>query len=121
MSSEHVNLAVLIGRCSNPPAVKELPSGSRVANFSVAVKREEHEPATSVPVAVWDPSGWLAELDVDDEVVVIGRVHRRFWRSASGTESRVEVIADTVARSNDRRRRPAVVRRIRSALDGVEL
>jgi hypothetical protein len=54
---------------------------------------------------VWDDAPARAlDLDVDAEVVVAGRVRRRWFRSAGATQSRTEVVAVEVlpARSTKR-------------------
>jgi hypothetical protein len=56
--------------------------------------------ATSVPVTVWDPPAWLATLDADDAVVVVGTIRRRFFATrAGGRGSKAEVEAVSVARA----------------------
>jgi single-strand DNA-binding protein len=114
-----LNVAVLQGVCSRPAEVRELPSGSTLALVQLTV-RADGARATSVPVAVWDPPAWVADLDVGDEVVALGRVRRRFFGSAGGTASRVEVEADVVARARDRRRVASVVRRATVAIGALE-
>jgi hypothetical protein len=77
--------------------------------------------ATSVPVSVWEPAGWIEDLDTDDPVVVVGRVHRRFFRTATGaTGAQVEVEAEVVAKGTDARRRTALRRRAEAALANLE-
>jgi len=111
-----VNVAVIRGECSRPPEVRILPSGSALALFQVTT-RAERGSTTSVPVALWDPPAWIAELGAGDEIVAVGRVRRRFFRGASGTASRVEVEAAAVARAGDRRRVPGLLRRAQALLD----
>jgi len=114
-----VNLVVLRGVASAPPETKRLPSGGHLATLSVRVPGPgEH--ATSVPVAVWDPPAWLMETDVDDPLVVVGRLHRRFFQAGGATASRVEVVAALVGRGGDRRRLAAAERRATDALVGLE-
>jgi len=110
-----VNLVVLRGRASAPPETKRLPSGERLATLSVRVPGP-HDHATSVPVAVWDPPAWLCAVDVDDPLVVVGRLQRRFFQRAGATSSRVEVVAALVGRGSDPRRLAAAERRACDAL-----
>ena len=120
MSDEGVNLSVLAGVCSAPAEVRELESGSRLATLSVRVPSSNGH-ATSVPVTVWDPVAWVETLDADDPVVVVGRVHRRFFRTGTGaTGARVEVEAEVIAKGGDRRRREALRRRAEAALERLE-
>ncbi len=115
-----VNLGVVRGTCSDAPDVRELTSGRRLATVSVRVKTGE-DPATSVPVTIWDPPGWVETIGAGDELVVVGRVQRRFYRSASGaTASKVELVADALARSADRRRLAGVRRRAERMLAALD-
>jgi hypothetical protein len=46
---------------------------------------------------VWiQPSAGWESIAAGDEVVLTGRVRRRFFRTAGGTQSRTEVVADRV-------------------------
>ena len=90
-----VNLAVVRGICSSPAEVRELPSGSTLVLLQVTTRHGE-EAAISVPVVAWDPPGSVSEFDVGDEVVAVGRVRRRFFRTGAGTGSRVEIEAAAV-------------------------
>ena len=58
----------------------------------------------SMPVSCWNPAAWVEALEPGDEIVVVGRVRRRFFRAGGATASRVELEADVVARAGDRRR-----------------
>lgn len=108
-----VNVAVVRGRCSSPAVVRTLPSGRRLASMSVRA-RTDPSPATSVPVAVWDPPIWVEDLADGDEIVVVGRVRRRFNRPEGG---RVEVEADVVARPGRRRDLHRARRAVDTALE----
>ena len=46
----------------------------------------------------WNPAGWVETLEPGDEIVVVGRVRRRFFRAGGATASRVELEADVDAR-----------------------
>lgn len=115
-----VNVSVLAGPCSAVPEVRELESGRRLATLAVRVPSTNGR-ATSVPVTVWEPPAWVETLDAGDDVVVVGRVHRRFFRTATGaTGARVEVESEVIAKGGDRRRREALRRRAEGALDALE-
>jgi single-strand DNA-binding protein len=109
-----LNFAVVRGHCSSPASTRVLESGQALAQLQVTTRGSDH--ALSVPVAVWDPPRWVESLDTGDEVVVLGRVRRRFFRTSGGTASRVELEAEFVARARDRRRLAAARRRIEEAL-----
>jgi single-strand DNA-binding protein len=90
-----MNVVVLRGALSRPAEERVLQSGSRLMSLEVRVRRPG-ERAESVPVAWFDPPPAIALLAQDDEVVVVGRVRRRFFRGTGGTNSRTEVVADQV-------------------------
>jgi len=121
--SSTINLSVVRGTVSAPPEVRALESGSRVAALAVRTNGPDGKD-TSVPVTVWEPAAWIETLDAGDGVLVVGRVRRRFFRTATGVRgAKTEVEADLVARARDRRRLAAVARRIDAALaplDDVE-
>jgi single-strand DNA-binding protein len=98
------NLVVLRGTLSRAPEVRALPSGDAVAAFDVTIRPDPADGgragptarAESVPVAWFDPPAAASRLGAGDEVVVVGRVRRRFFRAGSSTASRTEVVAERV-------------------------
>jgi single-strand DNA-binding protein len=125
-----MNIVVLRGRLSRPVDVRQLPSGGFLASLDVtiepadvaksAAKSAASSPGApaprreSVPVAWFSAPTWAEELTTGEEVIVTGRVRRRFFRTPAGTQSRTEVVADRVLRPSDRR---AVARSLRRAAD----
>ena len=112
-----VNLAVLRGTVSSPPDVRVLPSDTVLAQLQLTTRLESE--TLSLPVAVWNPAQWVEALEPGAEVVVVGRVRRRFFKAAGAAASRVEVEADVVARAGDRRRVEAALRRAAGALESL--
>lgn len=108
-----LNLAVVRGPLSSTPEFRSLQSGTEVANLSVRAPVDGK--ATSVPVTVWDPPAWIAELEAGDELLVLGAVRRRFYRAGSVTGSRVDVEATYVARPG-KRQLGVFTRRIQESL-----
>jgi hypothetical protein len=91
-----VNLAIVHGHLSSPPRTTDLPSGDVLTALEVTVPATDELPASSVPV-VWfgapaAAGGWTA----GHEVVVVGRVRRRWYRAGPTSQSRTEVLADVV-------------------------
>jgi single-strand DNA-binding protein len=103
-----INLVVLRGVLARPAQNVELPSGSRLLTLEVTVRRPDG-PAEPVPVAWIDPPAWASTLDASSEVVVFGRVRRRFFRSGGATQSRTEVVASRVVRASARSKVAAVL------------
>lgn len=113
-----LNVAVVRGEVSSLPDLRVLPSDARVLQLQVTT-RLEHETLT-MPIAVWNPAAWVEALEPGAEIVVVGRVRRRFFRAGGATASRVELEADLVARAGDRRRVQAAMRRVNAALERLE-
>jgi single-strand DNA-binding protein len=106
------NVVVLIGRLARPAAVRQLPSGDSLVEYQLTVPRPGQR-AESVPI-VWEaPPPSAAEYDTDAELVVVGRVRRRFFRTAARTESRTEVVAEAVVPLRQ-------VKRVRAALSAAQ-
>jgi single-strand DNA-binding protein len=113
-----LNLVVVRGEVSSPPDVRVLPSEAVLVQLQVTTRLESE--TLSTPIAVWNPAAWVQELEPGTEIVVVGRIRRRFFRAAGATASRVEVEADVVARATDRRRVRAAMRKVNAALEPLE-
>jgi single-strand DNA-binding protein len=93
------NLAVVRGSVRGDATQRTLPSGSVSMQFDVTttIRSAGRSTGVSVPVSWIDPpSSATAMLAGGGEVVVIGTVRRRFFRVGGATQSRTEVVADTV-------------------------
>ncbi len=92
-----LNEAVVAGRLSRPAGQRVLPSGTTVVGLEVTVAVEGGRGET-VPVTWPDAPAWAATLDVGQEVLVTGRVRRRFFQAGGTTQSRTELVARRVVR-----------------------
>ena len=115
---EGVNVGLVVGACSAVPEVRVLESGSRVASLAVRCPAPDGR-ATSVPVTVWDPPAWVAELEPGDQVVVVGSLRRRFYRGSAGVGSRVDLESTGISRARDGRRVRALLARVSAVVDGL--
>ena len=92
------NLVVLRGVLSRDPEARQLPSGDALVAYDVTVRPDpaagDAPRAESVPVAWFDPPAAATAMAAGDDVVVVGRVRRRFFRAGGATASRTEVVAD---------------------------
>ena len=88
--------------------MRVLPSEAVLVQLQVTTRLESE--TLSTPIAVWNPPAWVEALEPGTEIVVVGRVRRRFFRAGGATASRVELEADVVARASDRRRVRAALR-----------
>jgi single-strand DNA-binding protein len=109
------NLSILVGVLSRDAELRELPSGDEVLALELTV-RPDSAPAESVPVA-WpgaprSAAGWGA----GEELLVVGRVRRRFFRAGGSTQSRTEVVASTAVPT---RRRAAAAKALHAGLESL--
>jgi single-strand DNA-binding protein len=96
-----VNVVILRGTLSSDPSSRTLPSGDHLVTFEVTTRPPEG-PADTVPVAWPKAPAAAAKIPAGTEVVVTGRVRRRFFRAGGVTASRTEVLADVVLRSSQK-------------------
>ncbi len=90
-----MNVVILRGRLCRPPESRLLPSGDFLVAYDVTIDRCGQR-AETVPVAWLAAPASAVDLEVGEEVVVVGRVRRRFFRSGGATQSRTEVVAHRV-------------------------
>jgi len=98
-----MNVVIVRGTLSRAPELRVLPSGDRLVAYEVTV-REEGQRAESVPVVWLEAPARAAEMESGAEVVLVGRVRRRFFRTPAGTASRTEVVAESVMAARQRKR-----------------
>ena len=82
--------------------------------------RRDGERAETAPVVWPDAPASAAALDVEQEVLVVGRVRRRFFRAGGSTQSRTEVVADLVVPTSQGRRARAALAKALARLETVE-
>jgi len=71
-----------------------------------------------VPV-VWLDGPGSAELEAGTEVVVVGSVRRRFFRTGGATASRTEVVATQVVPARQRKRVSALADEVAARVSGM--
>ena len=113
-----VNVAVVRGVVSSPPERRVLPSDTVLVQLQVTTRLESQ--TLSMPVSCWNPDAWVEELEPGAEIVVVGRVRRRFFRAGGATASRVEIEAEVLAKATDKRRVRAALRRATAALEPLD-
>ena len=96
-----MNVVAVRGSLSRPPERRELSNGSHLVTYEVTVARSG-ERAESVPVSWADPPPAADAFGEGEEVVVVGRVRRRFFRAGGATQSRTEVVAEVVLKGSQR-------------------
>lgn len=102
----NLNRVMLIGNLTRDPELRYVPSGTAVANFSLAVNRlytsqsgEKKKETCFTRVVVW---GRMAEvcgeyLAKGSAVFVEGRLQSRSWDAADGQKrSTIEVVANNI-------------------------
>ncbi len=98
-----VNTVVLHGTLSSDAQSQVLASESVLVRLELRTRLGEG-PSESVPVVWFEPPSWATALESGAQLVVIGRVRRRFFSAGGRTQSRTEVVADRVVRASSRRR-----------------
>lgn len=94
-----LNLVVICGRLATPGEVREFESGTRLLRLLITTRTESPTRRVDVvPVTLWDPDQGLAEQVSESgvQVWVVGAAQRRYWESADGRRSRIEVVANQV-------------------------
>lgn len=92
---EGSNLVVLRGLIRRDPEFRVLASGDELMSLDLTVRSGE-APAESVPVVWANPAAAAVKLVEGDDVVVVGRIRRRFFRAGASTATRTEVHADKI-------------------------
>jgi single-strand DNA-binding protein len=113
-----MNVVTLAGRLSRPAEQRLLPSGDRLVALEVTLDGPEGKDET-VPVIWFGAPASAATFDAGRPVVVIGRVRRRFFRANGTTQSRTEVVAETVIPTSQTKRVKALLRSAAARLDDV--
>jgi hypothetical protein len=94
------NVVVLQGRLSRPVSERVLPSGDRLATLDLTVpgpSGEASPKSDSVPLAWFGAPTWVLDLEPGTDLVVLGRVRRRFFRAGQQLQSRTEVVVEGAA------------------------
>jgi len=103
-----MNLTIVSGIVRGAPVHHNLPAGESATSFDVqAEAQRELVPITSVGAC---------PVSDGDEIVVIGRTRKRFWRVGERNQARTEVVAEVVI---PRRQRARVRRAVASTCDEV--
>jgi single-stranded DNA-binding protein len=109
-----MNVVALAGHLSRPASERVLQSGDRILNLEVTVAGPAGN--ETVPVVWHEPPASALGLDTNQDVVVVGRVRRRFFQTVSGTASRTEVVAEAVIPGTKGKRVEAAVEKARQRL-----
>lgn len=88
----------LVGRVSQDPEERVLPSGDSIWTFRVVVARDRSTGRSRQTVDAIECAAWSSRArrsvrswSADDVVEVVGALHRRFFRAGGAVSSRVEV------------------------------
>ena len=90
-----MNIAVVRGTVLREPQDRTLANGQKVVSLDVNVSYDDR-PNENLEVVWVDPPRNFVVPRQGNEIVAIGRVRRRFFKSGAGVVSRTEVVADTV-------------------------
>lgn len=117
------NVVVVRGCLARPASERVLPSGDRLAVLDVTVPGVAQADGTtaraeSVPAAWFGAPAWLLDLEAGAELVLVGRVRKRFFQSG-GLQSRTEVVVDAGAPSRRTAKVAELVRRAAELVAGA--
>ena len=98
-----MNKAVLIGRLTRPPELRQTQSGNTVANFTLAVdrrsKNEGEQSADFIPVVAWGKKAEVVGkyLDKGSKAAVSGRIQTRSYEANDGSRRYItEIYAEEI-------------------------
>ncbi len=101
-----LNKVLLIGNLTRDPEVRYVPSGTAIANFTLAINRsyanqagEKKEDVSFIRIVVWGKRGEVCGqyLTKGSPVFVEGYLRTRSWQTQDGqTRNAVEVVAGNV-------------------------
>ena len=113
-------LLVIVGDLVELPEMRELPSGTALASFSLTV-RLEGQKTTSVPLSWIDPPAKLQKWRPGDSVIATGAVVRRFYQAGGATGSRTDVDVGGAELVKHRARSDQVLNRAVGVLNQLRL
>lgn len=112
-----MNIVVLQGALSSAPVSRQLASGAVVVSLELTTPADGGQ--ASVPVAWFDPPGEVI-YGPGEQLLIVGTVRRRFFRSGGLTQSRTEVVASEVVPVSKRRQVRAALARASAALQTAQ-
>lgn len=93
LENEYLNEVRLRGRCTQQGVEKELPSGDKVVEIRVVIKRDDRDGYDTLDLAVWSAALRKKALRLQPEewIEVEGVLRRRFWNAGGVAASRWQV------------------------------
>jgi single-strand DNA-binding protein len=100
-----MNQVVVVGRLGKDPEIKYTPSGSAVANFSIATDSEWTDKSGNKQknthwhdIVVWGKTAEsCSQLAKGQLVVIVGRLQTRAWEGRDGSKRKsTEVVASNI-------------------------
>ena len=100
-----LNKVIIIGRLTRDPELRNIPSGTAVASFSIAsnrsyvVNNEKKEEVSFLNCIAWSKLGELVAQysKKGQRICVDGRLQQRSWEDQTGAKrSTIEIVADNV-------------------------
>jgi single-strand DNA-binding protein len=103
MASTDINRVSLVGRLTRDPEIRQIPSGTAIANFSVANNRvymannERREDVSYFNCLIWGKAGetFARYAKKGQRVAIDGRLQQRRWQDQEGNNrSVIEIVVD---------------------------
>lgn len=98
----NLNTTYLIGNLTAAPELRHIPSGTAVAEFTIAAHRRLRngdEDVLFMPVTVWGKAGesCAKHLQKDSSVLIVGFLKQETWTSPEGQrKSIIKLVAEQV-------------------------
>ncbi len=115
-----MNIVALVGHLSRPSEPRQLPSGDHFVAYEVSARSTPEAKTDTIPVVWFGAPAHAAHLDVGEQVLVVGRVRRRFFSQGGRTQSRTEVVADLVVPTTQARRARAALVKVLARLETMK-
>lgn len=99
-----LNVVVLAGRLAAEPEIRTFAGGASLVRYLLTVRSDEPRRRVDVlPVTLWNPARDLLErpFPPGTSLWAAGSAQRRFWASATGRVSAIELVAHHVERADD--------------------
>lgn len=103
-----MNIVVIEGTLMRNPTAHTLASGQNLLAFDLRIG-DLGQGTESVPVSWFDPPVRASKLQEGQEVLITGRIKRRFFRTGGSTASRTDVVANDVVPSTRRKARQQAI------------
>ncbi len=96
-----LNRCCFIGNLTKEPEIKTVPSGKKVASFTIAVneKHKDKESVEFIKIVIWDKLAEIVEkyIHKGSKIYIEGKLVTRSWDKPDGTKAYMtEIVGDNM-------------------------